>query len=284
MAPQCSFSAFNQPVFFSTLATGIPYFLSIGWLYRKYSQEMTPREKEIMWAGLFTRNESHFPTYFTMWCVTAALSAMGFLCSWAVALVTAHCGNDMSRWDTPAAYVFAGIILIQTVYNLVMAATCHTQEKKYVFAEIMALAFILWTSVAGSLWMWYLGWQLLLAAADSSSDALKWGLHFLNLCMVFHCLCWDALFWWWTWAQAKMADSGHHRKLIIAERETLGITDEKEILPPKNTNGSTWEASETRLLFTPLFRDTNTFDSLGYYPYFPYVFASCSNNNYYYPS
>lgn len=277
---------FNQPVFFSALAASLPYSISLGWLYKTYRYDLSPREKEFLWAGLYSNK-----SYFTAWSVTALLSAVAFLVNWIMASSssTSSASFDLGRWDTPETYIFASLILIQAAYNTSMVVTAHSTSENH-WGENLAVAVILWAAVLASLLQWFLAWQLRL------EPTVQWILHALNFVMVFHAVWWDALFWWWTWVQARRGEAKHIQTLRMAERETLSIvslevhdsSEDMKALRSKNARSECVfhdgkNKTENIFLYTPLFTERPTFESLSYYPYFPHFFTSCENNNYYYP-
>lgn len=282
---------------------------------------MTPKEKEIMWGGLFQRGGDHNDgqSYFKIWCATALLSALGFLLSWVV-LTSVSSGASkqppiLTEWNTPEVYVFAVVIMLQTMYNTVLMLTSRCDYgpgQNYCNIAILAaiLSVILWAAVASYAWLWYVCWEVLSFKARENESSLlkgiKWGLHFLNLTLIFHGILWDALFWWYTWVRARTNEAMHQRLLFTAERETssillhhpsltsLQVEDEQG---PKNQNTCTCkvmqksiydqvESNDEEVEFGTLaplflFKD-NTFQSLSFYPYFPAFFSTYTNNNYYY--
>lgn len=265
--------------------------MSLRWLYNTYKCEASPKEKELLWAGLYSNK-----IYFNAWGVTALLSAIAFLVNWLVASMVEHSTSDLSRWETPEVYIFASTVLVQAAYNMAMVMTVHRNTNQNHWVENVAVGAILWGAVVTSLLQWYLAWQLRL------DSAVKWVLHALNFVFLFHALWWDALFWWWTWVRARGSEATHMQTLQLAERETLtivtleasdsGMEEKLRALKSKHARGANpFEAkdsnnnnnNENLFLFSPLFKESPTFDSLSYYPYFPHYFTSYANNNYYYP-
>ena len=364
---------FDQPIFIATLSTAIPYFLSVFWLYRKYNNDMTPREKEIMWGG-FTKKTN--ATLFRLWTVTASLSAVAFLTSWITVCMiindVSNSNNDNSASQSPVAtneqYVFFIIILLQTIYNVMMITTAkrgfandsinnnmmlihdhdgdddhesfattntaalytaagnsksiasgsncriakdtkttkprrgssssssslYNSSSSYtiIFPVIIisSVGIILWALAIAYIWLWSICWKcLLLLASSLSEEILKWSLHFLNLCLVFHGVWWDAIFWWYTWSREVISEYGvsqYGLSMMRAENETNDIfssntctsTLKNDIIHGKRSIYMTHEEENNNTRgYLPRYQEEQdtriAFESLNFYPYSPNIFT-----------
>lgn len=244
----------SHPIFTSTVISGvIPYFISVAWLYRRYTHSMTPREKEIIWAGLAHEGDTRDPvptskclpkvSYLRIWTATASLSAVAFMTSW-IAMLTAIKEPSQTSYSD---YVFCVIILIQSVYNVLMVLLVSSSNPKLngkikawptgsryysdvngswflthmlLASKLVLVAIILWAAALSYVWLWYICWERFNLASSSS---LKWVLHFLNLCLVFHGVWWDAIFWWCTWCREMIRERQSRQLMQWAEYETKDV-------------------------------------------------------------
>lgn len=350
MATSCS--PFAQPAFIATVIAAVPYFISVAWLYQKYVYHMTPREKEVVWAGLFYREQQHAEEeeeelpikpskyYFKIWTLTASLSALGFLGTWITMLLnvcdlTAH-HADLASGNQ---YVFAVIVGVQTLYNISVGSNTTTITTKHTTASsnnnrimimrkatghhrlsaiingspallILWMALVLWAAVLSYIWMWKVAWDIVFAsdsgATAQSHDWQSWALHFLNTCLIFHGIWWDALFWWYTWSRELTKEARCSQLMRIANTATQAVflplvsepdaslstattttttsnnnTDATILIHTISAPSSLFKYSYTVQDYTNTYLDLARpkksncyFDSLGYYPYFPYLFES----------
>jgi len=200
----------SHPIFTSTVISAIiPYFLSILWSYRTYTLTMTPREKEILWAGLAgkkTDDDDCLPQVSTLrvWMATASFSVVAFMASWIASLL------NLPQKKSYSDYVFCIIILLQSVLMVLLVVAGPSKhdvgksDRQWIIlsAKIVLVGVVLWAAALSYIWLWYICWERF-----SSSSMLKWVLHFLNICLVFHGVWWDAIFWWCTWCKEMIRDS-----------------------------------------------------------------------------
>ncbi len=280
--PDCT--PFAQPVFIATTVSALPYFVSVAWLYRRYTYAMSPREKEVVWAGLFSKDPAT-PSYFQIWTLTASLSALGFIGSW-VTMLLEVCSDDHPMHAEQ--YVFALIVLVQTLYNITVGTntTVHrdtldnrvrTRRRKsrpHSLLRLVAwMGLLLWSANAAYVWMWKIAWDITLA-----SEAWRWVLHFLNMCLVFHGVWWDALFWWYTWSLELRVEAQSAWRMTLADdatKELFSAPPEEEDTPAAISiqTISAAKAGFPVLLSQARNGSSNYYvDSLSYYPYFPYLF------------
>jgi hypothetical protein len=285
--PECT--PFAQPVFIATALAAIPYFISVAWLYRRYTYVMSPREKEVVWAGLFDKDHAT-PSYFQIWTLTASLSALSFIGSW-VAMLLEVCSADHDALHAEQ-YVFALIVLVQTLYNITVGTNTavhldnhnRTRRRAYSLHILVAwMGLLLWSANAAYVWMWKIAWDITVV-----SVTWRWVLHFLNMCLVFHGVWWDALFWWYTWSRELRVEARSAWRMTIADDAT------KELFsPPLEEDTPTAILIQTisaggaanpvfPVLLSQVMRTRNDssnyyVDSLCYYPYFPYL---CEQSKY----
>lgn len=300
--PEQACNPLAQPVFIATLLSGvIPYFFSLIWLYRKYAYSMSPRQKEIVWGGLVLHQENSHPETplrLRFWIFTALLSALGFLGSWITMLsqICRNRSNDKSI-RVEEQYVFAVIILLQSLFNVSVGVMLPLYRIIGLYLKIAGMGIILWTSVAAYVWLWQVTWNIF--PNPNTHTEILWVLHVLNTCLIFHGVWWDGIFWWFTWSR-EMAREEHYSKLmLVADHATveflIGTNSRKkeQEVGGKNSdnNNKNNRVTDTHgnkslpILFSEMHTyddyfnphhplEKYCFDSLSYYPYFPYLFES----------
>ena len=289
-------TSFAQPVFIATLLSGIIlYLFSVFWLYRKYAYHMTPRQKEIVWGGLISYTNNSSPYRLRFWVLTASLSGMGFLGSW-VAMLSEICregANENIR--TEQQYVFTIIILLQSLFNVSVVSMLHFRG---LYFKIASMGILLWASVLAYVWLWHITWNIFPKhnTQDLQTKAILWALHALNTCLIFHGVWWDGIFWWFTWGVEMAKEEKYTRLMHVADHATGDFIPHHDSVGLKNDDddnnnntscrkehkvkdASATNRNATPLLFSEIYQPPKYyFDSLSYYPYFPYLFEPLNIN------